>query len=157
MGAKTSTLSFDHTHQLSDPKPFELNPWVHDTLMLKPSEVKASRCYNAKALVNKGNCLLIKGEFELSKQFYLEAIGVEADCVEAIYNLGLVNLKMAAYQEALQAFDKLHTIIPHNPEVRFFYKYFFCSTECVTALFNCICAKPFPGNLPDSKSIRANK
>ena len=113
--------------------------------------------YNAKALVNKGNCLLIKGEFELSKQFYLEAIGVEADCVEAIYNLGLVNLKMAAYQEALQAFDKLHTIIPHNPEVRFFYKYFFCSTECVTALFNCICAIPFPGNLPDSKSIRANK
>jgi len=53
----------------------------------------------------------------MSKQFYLEAIGVEADCVEAIYNLGLVNLRMGAYQEALQAFDKLHTIIPHNPEV----------------------------------------
>lgn len=53
----------------------------------------------------------------MSKQFYLEAIGVEADCVEAIYNLGLVNVKMGNYQEAQQAFEKLHTIIPHNPEV----------------------------------------
>jgi len=73
--------------------------------------------YNAKALVNKGNCLLVKGEFEMSKQFYLEAIGVEADCVEAIYNLGLVNLKMGSFQEAQQAFEKLHSIVPHNPEV----------------------------------------
>jgi intraflagellar transport protein 88 len=73
--------------------------------------------YNAKALVNKGNCLLVKGDFEMAKQFYLEAIGVEADCVEAIYNLGLVNVKMGNYQEAQQAFEKLHTIIPHNPEV----------------------------------------
>ena len=46
--------------------------------------------YNAKALVNKGNCLMVKGDLEMAKQFYLEAIGVEADCVEAIYNLGLV-------------------------------------------------------------------
>ena len=73
--------------------------------------------YNAKALVNKGNCLLVKGELEMSKQFYLEAIGVEADCVEAIYNLGLVNLRMGSDQEAQQAFEKLHTIVPHNPEV----------------------------------------
>jgi intraflagellar transport protein 88 len=73
--------------------------------------------YNAKALVNKGNCLLVKGEFEMAKQFFLEAIGVEADCVEAIYNLGLVNLRMGTYAEALQAFEKLHTVVPHNPEV----------------------------------------
>lgn len=73
--------------------------------------------YNAKALVNKGNCLLVKGEFEMAKQFFLEAIGVEADCVEAIYNLGLVNVRMGSYAEAQQAFEKLHTVIPHNPEV----------------------------------------
>jgi intraflagellar transport protein 88 len=101
--------------------------------------------YNAKALVNKGNCLLVKGDFEMAKQFYLEAIGVEADCVEAIYNLGLVeirhmnclnddnvtillllkvNLKMGCYQEAQQAYEKLHTIVPHNPEVERFH---FCA------------------------------
>jgi hypothetical protein len=52
--------------------------------------VKADR-YNAKALVNRANCLFIREEYEAAKEVYLEAIGVEADCVEAIYNLGLVN------------------------------------------------------------------
>ena len=31
-------------------------------------------------------------EFERAKEVYLEAIGVSADCLEAIYNLGLVNM-----------------------------------------------------------------
>lgn len=73
--------------------------------------------YNAKALVNKGNCLFVSGEHERAKELYLEAIGVEADCSEAIYNLGLVNKRMGALNEALQAFEKLHSIIPNSPEV----------------------------------------
>ncbi len=73
--------------------------------------------YNAKALVNKGNCLFVRGELERAKELYLEAIGVEADCVEAIYNLGLVNIKIGVMGESLQAFEKLHSIIPNNPEV----------------------------------------
>lgn len=40
------------------------------------------------------------------------AVGVEADCVEGLYNLGLVNLKLNSEQEAHNAFDKLHTILP---------------------------------------------
>lgn len=63
--------------------------------------------YNAKALVNKGNCLFHKEEFENAKEYYLEAIGVEANCIEAIYNLGLVNKRIANFEEAIQAFDKL--------------------------------------------------
>lgn len=47
---------------------------------------------------------------------YLEAVGVEADCVEAIYNLGLVNLKLNNLQEASSAFDKLHTSLSNLPE-----------------------------------------
>lgn len=43
--------------------------------------------------------------------------GVEADCVEAIFNLGLVNLKLGALADAQQAYEKLHTIIPNSPEV----------------------------------------
>merc|ERR1719163_300133 len=73
--------------------------------------------YNAKALVNKGNCLYVKGELERAKELYLEAIGVEADCVESIYNLGLVNKKLGVLMEAQQAFEKLHSIVPNNPEV----------------------------------------
>lgn len=73
--------------------------------------------YNAKALVNKGNCLYVKNECERAKELFLEAIGVEADCIEAIYNLGLVNIKMNVLNEALQAFEKLHSIVPSNVEV----------------------------------------
>ncbi|RHY33933.1 hypothetical protein DYB32_001280 [Aphanomyces invadans] len=73
--------------------------------------------YNAKALVNKGNCLYIKNECERAKELYLEAIGVEADCIEAIFNLGLVNIKIGVLNEALQAFEKLHSIVPTNTEV----------------------------------------
>ena len=44
----------------------------------------------------------------------MEAIGVEADCVEAIYNLGQVNLKMDLVAEAHQAFDKLFSEFKHR-------------------------------------------
>lgn len=75
--------------------------------------------YNAKALVNMGNCLMDRNELERAKELYLEAIGVEADCVEAIFNLGLVNKLLGALGEALQAFEKLHTLVPSSPEVLF--------------------------------------
>lgn len=75
--------------------------------------------YNAKAKVNKGNCLFMAGDYARAKELYLEAIGVEADCVEAIFNLGLVNLKINAIGEAQQAFDKMHTILPSAPEALF--------------------------------------
>jgi intraflagellar transport protein 88 len=67
--------------------------------------------------VNKGNCLFVAHEYHRAKELYLEAIGVQADCVEAIYNLGLANVRMNSPDEARQAFEKLHTIIPNNPAV----------------------------------------
>ena len=63
--------------------------------------------YNAKALVNRGNCLYMKNEFLRAKEQYLEAIGVEADCFEALYNLSFVNKKLNMFMEALQALEKL--------------------------------------------------
>ena len=60
--------------------------------------------YNARALVNKGNCLFMKNDFRKAKELYLEAIGVEADCIEALYNLGFVNKKLNLFIEALQVF-----------------------------------------------------
>lgn len=56
-------------------------------------------------------------EFDRAKEFFLEAIGVEADCIEAIYNLGLVYKRLGYFNESLQAFEKLHTIIPNSYEV----------------------------------------
>lgn len=75
--------------------------------------------YNAQALVNKGNCLMQFGKDEEARDMYLEAIGVEADCVEALYNFGLVSKLMGTYEEAIQVFEKLHRIIPKCPEVHF--------------------------------------
>ena len=63
--------------------------------------------YNASALVNRANCLLVFGSMESAKQMYLEAIGVEADCVEAIYNLGVTAKKMGHFKDSLAAFKKL--------------------------------------------------
>lgn len=80
--------------------------------------IKSDR-YNAKALVNKGNCLFVAGEYQRAREMYLEAVGVEADCIEAIFNLGLVNLELNAVEEAKNAFDKLHTILPSVPEALF--------------------------------------
>jgi intraflagellar transport protein 88 len=75
--------------------------------------------YNAKALVNKGNCLFVSGNYQGARDMYLEAVGVEADCIEAIYNLGLTNIRLNALDQARHAFDKLHTILPSVPEALF--------------------------------------
>ena len=40
-------------------------------------------------------------EFDRAKEFFLEAIGVEADCIEAIYNLGLVYKRLGYFNESL--------------------------------------------------------
>lgn len=73
--------------------------------------------YNSKALVNKGNCYFYKNDFLRAKENYLEAIGVEADCIEALYNLAFVNKKINAFGEALTALEKLQSIISTAPEV----------------------------------------
>ena len=75
--------------------------------------------YNAKALVNKANLLFSASDYGNAKELYLEAIGVEADCVEAIYNLGLVNRRMGQLQDAAQAFRKLHRLVPDDRGVAY--------------------------------------
>ena len=78
-----------------------------ESASMAASAVSSDR-YNAAALVNRANCLLVFGSAESAKEMYLEAIGVEADCVEAIYNLGVAAKKMGHFKDALAAFKKLH-------------------------------------------------
>ena len=47
--------------------------------------------YNDLKLVNRGNVFYAKGCFQEVHTMYLEGIGMESDCFEAIYNLGLAN------------------------------------------------------------------
>lgn len=44
--------------------------------------------YNPSALVNKGNVLFAKSEFEKALHFYKEAVNIESSCVEGLFNLG---------------------------------------------------------------------
>ena len=73
--------------------------------------------YNAKALVNKGNVLFVNGEFTSAKELYTEAIGIQADCVQAIFNLGLVNAQLGLAEEAIHAFENAHRITPNDPQI----------------------------------------
>merc|ERR1719482_1688030 len=73
--------------------------------------------YNAKALVNKGNCMFVRGELEHARAMYQEAMGAEADCTEAIYNLGVVTKRLGDHARALGLFEKLHAILPSSIEV----------------------------------------
>lgn len=88
--------------------------------------------YQASALVNKGVMCALRDDHERAKELFLEAVGVEADCLMAIHNLGtvyilqptvlvsvsisllcvqgLVNKKLGRFEEAYQAFDKLSSI-----------------------------------------------
>ena len=75
--------------------------------------------YNARALTNLGNCLFIKGKTDKAKQTYQEAISMDATCVEAPYNLGLLYKRAKQYQEALACFAKLDTLLMDSPEVAF--------------------------------------
>ena len=91
----------------------------HNTAMAEQYAEQALRHdrYNAKALVNKANILFSAADYSNAKELYLEAIGVEADCVEAIYNLGVVNKRMGALTDAGQAFRKLHRLVPDDTGV----------------------------------------
>ena len=44
-------------------------------------------------------------------------MGAEADCTEAIYNLGVVTKRLGDHARALGLFEKLHAILPSSIEV----------------------------------------
>jgi intraflagellar transport protein 88 len=50
---------------------------------------------------------------------YRKAIEVEADCIEAIYNLALSHKKQHELGEALITFKKISSLQPNNIEVSF--------------------------------------
>ena len=44
--------------------------------------------YNPAALVNKGNTVFVKQDYEKAAEFYKEALRNDSSCTEALYNLG---------------------------------------------------------------------
>ncbi|KAI1722263.1 tetratricopeptide repeat domain-containing protein [Ditylenchus destructor] len=73
--------------------------------------------YNANALVNRGNIYFLQGEPKLAQQYYKEALQVEASCVQAIYNFGLVCRHLGDLEEAKRCFFKLNEMLLNNVQV----------------------------------------
>ena len=48
--------------------------------------------YNPAALVNKGNTVCVKQDYEKAAEFYKEALRNDSSCTEALYNLGNTSL-----------------------------------------------------------------
>lgn len=44
--------------------------------------------YNSAALVNKGNTVVVKQDYERAAELYREALRNDSSCTEALYNLG---------------------------------------------------------------------
>ena len=63
-------------------------------------------CGEFLKMVNKGNCVFQQGHFDKAQEYYHEALSVEATCSEALYNLGLVHMKLGQYQESLECFQQ---------------------------------------------------
>jgi intraflagellar transport protein 88 len=60
-----------------------------------------------------------KGDYEKAKMSYMDALNNDALCVEAIYNLGMLNKRNEQLEEALIWFEKFHAIVQDQPEVIF--------------------------------------
>ena len=43
---------------------------------------------SVSALVNKGNVLYARNDFEKAREFFKEALTNDSSCIEALYNLG---------------------------------------------------------------------
>ena len=109
-----TNLSFIYFHEADYP-----NAIKYADLAMKHNR------YNAKALVNKGNCMFMRGDLEHARAMYQQAMGEEADCLEAIYNLGVVNKRLGELPSALGLFEKLHHrvafVCPVHPSSTFIF------------------------------------
>lgn len=54
--------------------------------------------YNPAALINKGNTVFIKQDYEKAAEFYKEALKNDSSCTEGLYNLGKCSLNRAGLQ-----------------------------------------------------------
>lgn len=49
--------------------------------------------YNPAALINKGNTVFVKKDYEKAAEFYKEALRNDSSCTEALYNLGTASIQ----------------------------------------------------------------
>ena len=71
------------------------------------------------ATIHLANCLLKEEKIENAKIAYQDAINVDADAADALFNLGVLHQNTQTYSNALLHFKKLNVVMKDNPEVLF--------------------------------------
>ena len=54
-----------------------------------------------------------------ARSCFMDAVSLEADCIEAIYNLGLVSKALGNLEDALTAFKRLNTMLTDDTAAMF--------------------------------------
>lgn len=67
----------------------------------------------------QGKAAAQAGDLTEARALFMEATASEADCVEAIYNLGLVSKALGNPEDALTAFKKLNSILTDDAAAMF--------------------------------------
>ena len=70
-------------------------------------------------VVLQGKVAAQGGDLTEARALFMEAIASEADCVEAIYNLGLLSRNLGNLEDALTAFKKLNSILTDDAAAMF--------------------------------------
>lgn len=63
-----------------------------------------------------GNCCFARGDYLQAKEYYNEALQVEASCVEALYNIALACEKLKQRDQALDYLFKFQAIVGLYPK-----------------------------------------
>ena len=59
------------------------------------------------------------GDLAQAKSLFMDAVSLEADCAEAIYNLGLVSKALGNLDDALAAFKKMNSMLTDDTAAMF--------------------------------------
>ena len=62
----------------------------------------------------QGNIAARAGDLMAARAHFMDAVSLEADCAEAIYNLGLVSKGIGNLEDALTAFKRLTAMLPDD-------------------------------------------
>ncbi|XP_034464298.1 intraflagellar transport protein 88 homolog isoform X2 [Hippoglossus hippoglossus] len=105
-GNTANNLSFRH---FLDKNYDQAEEYAHLALKADP--------HNPAALINKGNAVFGKQDYERAVECYKEALTNHSACTEALYNLGLCYKKLTCPEEALHCFLDLHSILRNDNQV----------------------------------------
>ena len=84
---------------------------LHVSKMTESSEVTAAAASIVSAATVSQSVARTR-----ARELFLEAVGVQADCAEAMLNLGIVCAALGALSEAAAAWEKLRALAPEAPE-----------------------------------------